>query len=303
MDYKKILIGLLSRAYKFDDGKNAEILDGENKTEQDVLDLLLAEDSTRVSLLKKQNSDNKDAFNQGYAKAKKEERTTFENELKDEYGVESSNTGLDLINEIVSAKVEASGKTGTITDDDVKKHPVYQAAERQYKKDLTAKEKDYNDKVADLETQNKRAQTFFEIKERANTILESLKPVLSPNAKVAANTKRMFLQELEGYDYETQPDGSVIVTKDGKIIDDGHGHTKGFEDIVKSTVESYYDLQGNNGGANAGNENQDRGNGGNASPKFKNQDEADAYLLNDSIPINDRVKAVDDWKASQQSEV
>lgn len=296
MDKNKILMGLLSRAYKLDNGKIAELLESENTTEDDVLNKILEIDTQRVASLKAPSGDG--TFQQGYAKAKKEVLETLETQLKEDYKIETDKTGLDLIAEIVSENLKTNGKSGEITDDDVKKHPTYHAMVRDYKKVLADKETEYTSKITELETNQKRSATFSTIKEKANLLLDNLKPILSQNAKVATNIKNQFLNELQGFDYEVQADGSVIVTKDGKAIEDAHGHSKGFDDIVKGIAENYFDFQGNNGGANAGNEN--KGNeGGGALPKFKSQKEVDTYMLDEKIPLDDRIKAVDDWNASQ----
>lgn len=296
MDLKIILTGLLSRAYKIDNGKIAELLDGENLKEDDVLNSILEIDTQRVEKLKAPSGDG--TFQQGYAKAKKEVLETLETQLKDEYKIETDKTGLDLIAEIVTENLKANGKSGEITDDDVKKHPAYHAMVRDYKKNLADKETEYNSKITELETSQKRASTFTTIKDKANTILDTLKPIFSQNPKVANTIKNQFLNELNGFDYEVQTDGSVIVTKDGKAIEDAHGHSKGFDEIVKGIAENYFEFQGNNGGSNAGNANKD-GDGGNVAPKFKSQKEVDAYMLDDKIPLDDRLKAVDEWNASQ----
>lgn len=296
MDKNKILMGLLSRAYKLDSGKIAELLDGENLNEDDVLNKILEIDTQRVATLKAPSGDG--TFQQGYAKAKKEVLEGLETQLKDEYKIETDKTGLDLIAEIVSENLKANGKGGEITDDDVKKHPIYQTMVRDYKKTLADKETEYNGKITEMQTAQTKAATFLTIKDKANTILDSLKPILSQNAKVANTIKNQFLNELQGFDYEVQADGNVIVTKDGKAIDDAHGHAKGFDEIVKGIAEYYFDFQGNNGGSNAGNQNKD-GDGGNVAPKFKSQKEVDAYMLDEKIPLDDRVKAVDEWNASQ----
>ena len=56
-----------------DDGKIAEILKNgeENATEDEILSSLLSADTERIAQLKKQNADNKESFQQGYAKAKR----------------------------------------------------------------------------------------------------------------------------------------------------------------------------------------------------------------------------------------
>lgn len=45
---KNVIKGLLSRAYKIDDGKIAELLDGENVDENELLSAILNIDKTRV---------------------------------------------------------------------------------------------------------------------------------------------------------------------------------------------------------------------------------------------------------------
>ena len=305
MNYEKILKGVLSRAYKMDDGKIAEILKSgeENANEDDILSSLLSADTERVSLLKKQNADNKDSFNQGYAKAKKEERQLFEKEIKEALEIESDTTGIDLITEIISEKTKDAGKNDELTDDDVKKHPVYLNVEKSFKKQLADQKTDYETKISELQTKAQRESTFSVVKENANAVLEGLKPILSKNPKVAGTIKNQFLSELQGYDYEKQADGSWLVTKDGKVIEDGHGHSKSFEDIIKATAENYFDFEENNGGGNAGNQNENGGSGGSGGgsvPRFKNQAEADAYAVNDAIPLDQRIKALEEWTASTQ---
>ena len=292
-------MGLLSKAYKLDDGTIGEILNAENADEKSVISKILELDTQRVDKLK--TSGGKDGtFQDGYAKAKKEVLSDFEKQLKETFETESEKTGLDLITEILTAKTSEAGKKGQLTDDDVKKHPVYQAAEKAFKKQLTEKETEYKTKLTEVESAAKKAQTFSSVKDNALAILEGLNPIYAKNPKVATTIKNQFLNELQGFEFERQADGSWLVTKDGKVVEDGHGHSKSFEDIIKETSESYFEFQENNGGQNAGNENKDNGSGGNVTvPKFKNQAEADAYAANESISLEQRIKALDEYAQAQ----
>ena len=292
-------MGLLSKAYKLDDGTIGEILNAENADEKSVISKILELDTQRVDKIK--TSGGKDGtFQDGYAKAKKEVLSDFEKQLKETFETESEKTGLDLITEILTAKTSEAGKKGQLTDDDVKKHPVYQAAEKAFKKQLTDKETEYKTKLTEVESAAKKAQTFSSVKDNALAILEGLNPIYAKNPKVATTIKNQFLNELQGFEFEGQADGSWLVTKDGKVVEDGHGHSKSFEDIIKETSESYFEFQENNGGQNAGNENKDNGSGGNVTvPKFKNQAEADAYAANESIPLEQRIKALDEYAQAQ----
>ena len=299
MEIQKILTGLLSKAYKLDDGKIGEILNAENATEDSVIKELLEIDTERISKIKPQTP-KRETFQDGYAKAKKEVLSDFEKQLKETFETESEKTGLDLITEILTAKTSEAGKKGQLTDDDVKKHPIYQAAEKSFKKQLSDKETEYKTKLTEVENAAKKAQTFASVKDNALAILEGLNPIYAKNPKVANTIKNQFLNELQGFEFERQADGSWLVTKDGKIVEDGHGHSKSFEDIIKETSESYFEFQENNGGQNAGNENKDNGSGGNVTvPKFKNQAEADAYAANESIPLEQRIKALDEYAQAQ----
>lgn len=290
-----VLKGLLSKAYKLDDGKLAEIFDAEDATDEKVSQALAELDILRVSELKKQNADNKDSFNQGYAKALKETREKFEKEIKDSFDVESENTGLDLINEIVTLKTPAGGQgSATITDDDVKKHPVYQGMERQFKKDIKQLNDDHTAKLTEVETAAKRNETFNSVRENAATILEKMNPILAKNPTVANTVKNLFFDSLKGFEYERQEDGTFMVTKDGKVQSDQHGHTKSFEDIVKGIAGNFFEFQENNGGQNAGNQNNNggAGGGGAAGKTFKSAKEAMEYANDSSIPLADRQAAL-----------
>lgn len=289
----------MSKAYKLDDGTIGEILNAENADEKSIISKILELDTQRVDKLK--TSGGKDGtFQDGYAKAKKEVLSDFEKQLKETFEIESEKTGLDLITEILTAKTSEAGKKGQLTDDDVKKHPIYQAAEKAFKKQLADKETEYKTKLTEVESAAKKAQTFSIVKDNALAILEGLNPIYAKNPKVATTIKNQFLNELQGFEFERQADGSWLVTKDGKVVEDGHGHSKSFEDIIKETSENYFEFQENNGGQNAGNENKDNGSGGNVTvPKFKNQAEADAYAANESIPLEQRIKALDEYAQAQ----
>lgn len=300
MDLSKIITGLLSKAYKLDDGKIAELLkEGENITEDDVLSALLELDQTRVTALKKA-SDTTGKFQEGYAKAKKEERTLFERELKEKYGIESDATGLDLVDTIITEKAPEAGKgkSKEITEDDVKKHPAYQSLESKARKDLQTKEQEWQAKVDQIQSDYKKNETFGTIKAKALSLLDGLNPILPSSPEVASNQKGWFVSALEGYEFELQGDRTVVM-KDGKVVEDPHGNSLGFDELVKTTASKFFEFQKNNGGGNAGNNNQgsnDQSSGagypaGIAKPKTL---EELAAITNDTaIKLEDRQKVME----------
>lgn len=306
MDYKKIITGLLSKAYKLDDGKIAELLkDGEDITEDTVIAALLSEDSTRVTTIKK-STDTSGKFQEGYAKAKKEERANYEKEIREKYGIESETAGIELIDEVITTKVgeQGAGKKGEITEDDVKKHSVYQTLEAKYKKDLKAKETEWQTKLSEVETKYKTETTFKSVETKALAALDGLKPVLPGNPEIAANQKQWFIGALKNYEFDLQDGDRIVVMKDGKVLDDGHGNSLEFNDLVKSTASKFFEFQKNNGGGNAGNSNENTPPAGGGSGDYPagikkptNLDELSAILNDTSIKIADRNKVAEVYEA------
>lgn len=293
IDYKKLLTGLLSKAYKLDNGKIEELFNAEGATSESVETSLLETDAQRVATLKTISADSKEGFNQGYAKAKKEEREKFENELRTEFGLDSTTTGLDLVKEIVAAKA-GSSTGGEVTEDAVKKHPAFLEMERGFKKQLTDKDTEHATKVQELENSSKKNETFYGVRQQAVDLLQSFKPVESKNPTVASNLKNMFAESLKSYDFEAQADGSYLVLKDGKRYDDAHGHAVDFKDVVKQIAGNFYEFEENSGGSNGGNDNdKDKGKtgGAGAAKTFKTQEEYDKYMSDSSIPLADRIAA------------
>lgn len=299
MDLSKILTGLLSKAYKLEDGKIAELLK-EDANENDVITSILEIDTQRVDKLKTAGDGGK--FQEGYAKAKKEVLTDFEKSLKEQYDLKDSDKmGQDLIAEILTTKAPGEGKTGgEITDDDVKKHAAYQAMEKNFKKQLADAQEKATEKIAEVEKNFKRNETFYTVKENANVILESLKPILAKNPTVANTIKNQFFNELKGFDFERQEDGTFLVMKGGKVVEDKHGHSVGFDEIIKSIAGNYFEFQENNGGSNAGNQNA--GGQGATITSFKSEKEALAYANDVNVPLADRMKALEDFNKAQAAE-
>lgn len=254
MDYKKIITGFLSKTLKIDDGKIAEILEGENVTEETATKSLLDLDVSRVLELKKGVDQEK--FQEGYKKAKKEERSAFETELKTAFNFDGQDTGVDLVKAIVGASSTGGGK-GEITEDAVKRHKVYQDLLDNLNSKVAETEKTWQEKYTQLESTHKRDTVVGGVKSKALNILDSLKPVYPKNQEAATNLKNTFASTFAQYDYEEQ-DGRTLILKDGKVLTDQHGNRIQLDDLIKDTANKYFDFQQSSGGGNGGN-----GGGGN----------------------------------------
>lgn len=256
MDLKNILLGLVSKTVKIDNGKLDELLSSDGATEESVINSLLELDVNRVAEIKK--SVDLDKFKEGYAKAKKEERSAFEKEVKDKFNFSGDATGVSLIESIIAANKPAGSGSKEITEDDVKKHKSYQDLLDSMNQKVNTITTEWETKYNDLQKQHAKTGILSSVKTKALGILDSMKPVLPKNAAAATNLKNVFTSVFDAFDYEEQ-DGRTLILENGKLKEDAHGNRVELEDLIKSTAQSYFDFQENNGGSNGAN----GGNGGN----------------------------------------
>lgn len=303
MDFKNILLGLASKTVKIDNGKLDELLSSENATEETVLNALLELDINRVAELKKAADTSK--FQEGYAKAKKEERSAFEKEIKDKFKVDVEDTGLSLIEKIVAANKTAGSGSKEITEDDVKKHKSYQDLLDSMNNKIQSTNTEWETKYNELQKNYSKAGIVSKVKTMALSELEAMKPILPKNAQAATNLKNIFTGVFDSFDYEEQ-DGRTLILENGKLKEDSHGNRVELKDFIKQTANSYFDFQENNGGSNGANGGNGSGGSGSAggnggggasytSPKTL--EDLTAIIDNKEISLQDKEKAIKEFEA------
>ena len=70
---------------------------------------------------------------------------------------------------------------------------------------------------------------------------------------VADNQVKFFVNTLKDFKFDVQDERIVVMDKDGKVLEDGHGNSRSFEDIVKETASGLFEFRANNGGSGSGN--------------------------------------------------
>ena len=302
---KTIITGLLSKAYNFDNGKIAELFkDGETELSEEkqteILNKILEIDAQRVENIKK-SVDKKDAFQDGFKKAKSEVLTDFEKGLKEKFGIESDKTGLELIEEVVSKKSEG-GQGGDVTEDAIKRSKVFQDMESNLKKQVTTVKTEYETKINEIQDGYKAEQTFSNVSQKALQIFNGLNPILPQNKTVADNQVKFFVNSLKDFKFDVQDERIVVMDKDGKVIEDGHGNSRSFEDIVKETASGLFEFKANNGGSGSGNGGQGQGGSGSsyAGNVPKTFEELEKVMSDTSISIEDRSNIMADYEKAQK---
>jgi hypothetical protein len=245
----------------------------------DLTDLtVVAEaDTKRVAKL---NTDKTSQYNRGI----KEGAEKIEKEIKAKYG-ESDLIGVDLVESIVAKQVEDVAKAGT---KDITKHPEYIKLQADIGKQLKERDGEWQKKLDLKEAEFKKSITFDKVRSKALIFLESSKAILPTDVNKAANWKATYLNELSGFNYLENEDGTfTVLDKEGNALKDGHSNIRTFDEVIKECADKYFDYPAAASRSSSGNQ-QTAGNTTAGEPKTK--DEALAKLRDPKITPEDRKK-------------
>lgn len=245
----------------------------------DLTDLsVVAEaDTKRVAKL---NTDKTSQYNRGI----KEGAEKIEKEIKAKYG-ESDLIGVDLVESIVLKQVEEATKAGT---KDISKHPEYIKLQTDIGKQLKERDGEWQKKLDLKESEFKKSVTFDKVRSKALIFLESSKAILPADVNKAANWKATYLNELNGFNYLENEDGTfTVLDKEGNALKDGHSNIRTFDEVVKECADKYFDYPAAASRSSSGNK-PPEGTQQAGDPRTK--DEALAKLRDPKITPEDRKK-------------
>lgn len=284
-----LLLGFATKAYnKTEDEIKALILEGDD-IKDNATQALIDLDALKVKKFKDENTK---MFDNGAKKREKEIHQFWETKIKDKFP-ELDAQGEELI-EALHTTFEAVKvpKQSKLTDDDVKKHPVFIDYEKKWKKEkedaITAKEKEFVQFKTGIERNNK----ISIVKSKANELFNSFKPILPKDIAKAENQKKMFLREFDEYDYEVS-DTDIVIMKEGKRLENENGYPVAFDKFVKSKAEMLFEFQaqdpkGGIGNNNGGKKEIKKSGGVNMNPKSESEfSESILALGNDNAKIKE----------------
>ena len=247
MEIQKILTGVLAKTLNLGDGEIAELIkDGEGVKESDIIQKILDLDVQRVEKIKT-SVDGKEKFQEGYKKGKEESLSKLEKQIKEKYGIQSDKLGVELVEEVISEK----SKPVETDEETVKRSKTYQDLETRLKNELKTQKETYEQQIADINFQTQREKTLSVANKKALEIFAGLEPVLPTSKQVADNQIGWFLKSMEEYEFDVQDD-RIVVMKDGKVLQDGHGNSRTFDEIVKDKAGKFFEFKKNNGSGNDG---------------------------------------------------
>lgn len=253
-------MGLLSTSLKLDETGVAALKEADGSWKDEATEELLKLDAGRVEALRK-DVDSK--LEERYSRGKRETMEALEKQLRDEFGVKSTDKrGIDLIKAIVAEKVNA---TGGLTDDKVKTHPLFQKLEEELRTLPTSFEEKLKAREEEIRTEFKRERQKDLVWERAHEVLQGMNPNLPDDPVVAKNQLRLLRQFVDEHEFDVPDDGSIItpLSKDGKgRMEDKHGHAVKFNDFIQQAARQFYTFKAPAGGGGAPDPGRTGGRGG-----------------------------------------
>lgn len=240
--------------------------DGTGELKGTALPYLLDKDKARVQVFKDEVTQ---AHDKGFRKAQADALTKFETDLKAKHGITSDKQGAELIDFIVAEKIKAD-PNGEKDAEKVKRSSIYLDMVERLTKEKNDAVKAESDKYTQLETKIQKESTLKTVSETAlDYIKTELMPIL-PEGKTAEGKSKAdiqlqkFIKDLTSeYDIEVK-DGRILLSKDGKLLEDAHGRNPDFKEIVKAKASETWDFKEGEARKGTGNSNNGGagGNGG-----------------------------------------
>lgn len=240
---------------KTEDGKEEDLSDK-------ALDILLKDHADHVQAIKDKE---KTMFDNGYKKAQVEVLSKLEKEISDKFEVKSDKKGIELIEEIVTAKT----KVPELDEDKIKVHPVFTKAEKEFQKKLKEQEELFKAESEKKDKEFARKETISKIKAKViQQLEEEIKPIFgtTDKAKQKNQIDRLLMPDIEQLDYLEQ-DGEIILMKEGKRLEDKHGKPISFSSFIKENASKHWEFETGTGKQGSGASNDGTGTGSNGVSK------------------------------------
>lgn len=232
--------GIASSLYKLDAEALREALqitaDDQTIDEKKFIELLVTKQSEVV----------KDRDQRGYQRAQKEVLTKLEKDLRTKYPIDDAELkGADLIDKIIELQkedVKVKGKPKELSDDDVKKHPLYLELEKAKAKEVTETKKHFEEIIAKDQESRNYESLLSEVDKNADKIFQSLgDAVLPEDATIAAKHKQKLLyEELRQIKWQKTGEDLIALKEDGSRYEDKAGNAKTFGDIVAEIAKNNF---------------------------------------------------------------
>lgn len=268
----EIITAFLAKTLNLAPDSVAELLykksdDGTLTTElnDNALAELLAADAQRISKIKP-SGDGKEQFNNGHKAGLKEAAEKYEKAFRTKFNVdpEAKLQGEALIDAAVTAAAASAQNP-----DNVKKSAEYLALERQMREAIEAEKKAAQETIEAIKGEYTKKDVWANVKGKIVDTVKALNPVLPSDEAKSRAWLDLFASEFQSFDWQEE-NGNFYAVRDGKRVENAHGHAQTLKDLVKAAAESKFDFQ-QTPPSGGGNQNPGSNGGGKFTGKFKNE--------------------------------
>lgn len=171
-----------------------------------------------------------------HQQAKFEALNKAEDTIRKKYNLGDHKGKLDaLIDEVVTRASKANN-----SDDAVLIHPLYVGLKTQAEEQLNAIKEEYEAKIQATEQKVERQMRFNQILPNIDAALDAAGVDLST---VKANTKKAFLAQFDGLDFEVSQTGTFIKKPDGSLLKDDALNPIKLEAYVAKDAPNWFDIE------------------------------------------------------------
>lgn len=256
---QEFILGLLAKTLKMPKDELKSLLYDEDSGElqENALETALDLDVKRIDSLTERHKTEKD---DQYKRATREQKEKAEKLLKETFDLTDVDGLESMVDAIKDLKAGSGSGNNSLTDEDVKKHPIYRDLLREKSDSEKKLNEDWQTKVNEVEQGFSSKFMRSRVDEKAIDIAKSLNLVLSKDPERASRQLKTITKELDGFTFE-EIDGKINVLKDGKQYVDERQHLVEFNDLVTGIATSFFDIDesdadANQGGKGSGNKNK-----------------------------------------------
>lgn len=192
-----------------------------------------------ISELENRNRKAKADRDNQYSRGKAEALKSLEKELKVKYGVTDEVQGIDLVDSIVIAETE---KVKDASPDDIDKHPQFALKQREWQKQMAAKEQEFATKIDELTKAHEQDKLMGKVEQKAVEFLMSgYNPALPENQTRAEKLRQMFIADIRSGKYKIDGDAIIPVDETGEQLTDNTGKPITFDLHAENYAALYFD--------------------------------------------------------------
>lgn len=253
--YKEVLEQVVSKMFNLATNEEvASLLYEKNgdeiKVRSDAAQSILDKYATKIKQLKDKETE---AFNNGVKKTEKELLSKKESELKsylkETYDFESDKeTYTDIAKDFIEKQSAKTSVKSKLTDDDVKKHPLFMKIESEYNKlkPLEAEYPKLKEEFEGYKKQEVRRDKLNTVKAHALVELKKLNPTFYTSYKdqqKISNLEKIYLDRFEQFDDFAISEEDIFAIKGEKRYEDKLGNPVKFKQLAKQLADELFEYQ------------------------------------------------------------